>query len=136
MVLCFLQVTRGRSHKMKMKFFASLAETVSAEYPAEDIGVETRIFLILPRFQDSKFVLKSTPKIAVSGLLTRYRVGNQVRHWPKENEEDEVQVSILYFDADFTDRRGQGFMRWLERLLPGHHGGAGAAGSGADAVRI
>ncbi len=79
-------------------------------------------------------MLKSTPKIVVSGLLTRYRVGNQVRHWPKEKEED--GVSILYFDADFTDRRGRGFMRWLERLLPGNRGGAGAAGGGADAVRI
>jgi hypothetical protein len=126
-VLHFMQVTRGRTHKMKMKFFASLAAKVSAEYPKEDIGVE--ISLILPRLQDSKVILKSIPKIVNSGLLAKYRVGNKARHWPEQNEE--LEISTLYFDADFTNRRGRGFMRWLQGLLPGKRGGGDA-----DAFRV
>eukprot|EP00291_Cryptomonas_curvata_P019152 CAMPEP_0172156996 /NCGR_PEP_ID=MMETSP1050-20130122/3539_1 /TAXON_ID=233186 /ORGANISM="Cryptomonas curvata, Strain CCAP979/52" /LENGTH=628 /DNA_ID=CAMNT_0012826163 /DNA_START=69 /DNA_END=1954 /DNA_ORIENTATION=- len=114
LVLRFLQVTQGRTHKMKMKFFASLAAKFSAEYPSKDIGVE--IFLILPRFQGSKFMLQSTPKIVKSGLLTRYLVGINGRHWPEQNEE--LEISTLYFDADFADRRGRGFMDgWQESCL-------------------
>jgi hypothetical protein len=92
-VLHFMQVTRGITHKIKMKFFASLAAKVSAEYPTEDIGVE--ISLILPRFQYSKVDLKSTPKIVNSGLLAKYRVGNKARNWPKQNEELEVSTSVF-----------------------------------------
>jgi hypothetical protein len=126
LVLRFLQVTHGKTHKMKMKFFASLAAKFSAEYPTEDIGVE--ISLILPRFQDSKFMLKSTPKIVASGLLTGYFVGINARRWPEHNEE--LEISTLYFDADFADRRERGFMRWLAGILPGRHGRAGAGSCG------
>jgi hypothetical protein len=73
-----------------------LASLFSAEYPAEDMSVETS--LILPRFRCSNSVLKSTPKIVNSGLPTRYRVGNTARFWPEQNEEREV--SVLYFNAD------------------------------------
>ena len=120
MVIRFIQVTRGKTHKMKMKYFASLAEKFSAEFPAEEIGVE--ISLILPRFQGSKFMLTSKPKIVKNGLLTKYFVGNNARHWPRQNEE--LEVSILYFDADFTNRRGRGFLRWLAGLLPLRRGSA------------
>jgi len=132
LVLRFLQVTQGRTHKMKMKFFASLAAKFSAEYPSKDIGVE--IFLILPRFQGSKFMLQSTPKIVKSGLLTRYLVGINGRHWPEQNEE--LEISTLYFDADFADRRGRGFMRWLAGILPGRYSGAGAGSGDADSIRV
>jgi hypothetical protein len=124
-VLHFILVTRGRTHKMKMKFFASLAAKVSAEYPTEHIGVE--ISLILPRFQGSKFMMKSTPKIVQNGLLTRFSVGCNARYWPEQNEE--LEISTLYFDADFADRRGRGFVSWLEGLLHGRRGGA-------DPVRV
>ncbi len=97
MVVRFIQVTRGKTHKMNMKFFANLAAKFSAYYHAEDIGVE--IYLMLPRFQSSDILLKSTPKIVNSGLLTRYFVGNKARHWPVQNEE--LAISVLYFDADF-----------------------------------
>ena len=123
MVVRFMQVTRGRADKRKMRFFASLAAKFSAEYPTEDIGVE--ISLILPRFQGSKYMLKSTLKIVNSGLLTTYRVGDNARHWPEQDEE--VEVSALYFDADFADLRGRGLLRWLAGLLPGHRRGADQA---------
>ena len=132
MVVRFLQVTRGRTHIMNMIFFATLAAKFSANYPAEDIGVE--IYLILPRFQGSEFVPKTTPKIVNNGLLTRYFVGDNARRWPAQNEE--LAISVLYFDADFADRRGRSFLRWLSGLLPGHRGGTeqGARNSGSVAA--
>ncbi len=133
MVVRFIQVTRGRTHKMNMRFFAYLAAKFSAYYSAENMGVE--IYLILPRFQGSKFVLKSTPKIVNSGLLTRYFVGNNARHWPKQNEE--LAISVLYFDADFADRRGWSVQSWLAGLLPVRRSGAEqGAGNGADAAHV
>jgi hypothetical protein len=133
LVVRFIQVTRGRTHEMNMIFFASLAAKFSANYPAEDMGVE--IYLILPRFQGSAFVLQTTPKIVNNGLLTRYFVGNNARRWAAQNEK--LAISVLYFDADFADRRGRSFLRWLAGLVPGRSGGAeqGAGNRCSDAAR-
>jgi hypothetical protein len=132
MVVRFIQVTRGRTHKINMIFIASLAAKFSANYPAQDMGVE--IYLVLPRFQGSEFVLKTTPKIVNNGLLTRYFVGNNARRWPAQNEE--LAISFLYFDADFADCRGRSFLRLLAGFLPGRRGGAvqGAGNSCSDAA--
>jgi hypothetical protein len=55
-VVRLIQVNCGRTHEMNMRLFASLAAKFIVEYPAKYMRVE--LFLILTRFQGSKFVQK------------------------------------------------------------------------------
>ena len=103
-VLRFIQVTRGKSHKLKLRFFSELAAKFSKAQILID-GIE--IAVVLPRFEDHMQVFETKISIENSGQLSNYNVGSSTNKWLHRKEE--TQVVFMYFDADEGVRKGRAF---------------------------
>ena len=115
-ILRFIQVTRGKTHQLKLKYFSELAAAFLKAKLADPSYFGVEIAIVLPRFQGSQFTVETVIEVVNSGQLSHYNVGGSSAKWIYRNEKS--QLRFVYFDADGPSRRGRGFLRWLASRVP------------------
>ena len=110
-ILRFIQVTRGKTHQLKLRYFSELAAAFLNAKLADPAHFGVEIAIVLPRFQDNRFAVETAIEVVNSGQLSHYNVGDSSKKWSYRNEKS--QLRFVYFDADGPSRRGRGFFRWL-----------------------
>jgi hypothetical protein len=125
-VLRFLQVIRGHTHTIKLRFFSQLAlkfadasellpagGSASADscLPPCIHGVE--IAVIIPRFQGEEDSWRPVVNIENSGQLGLFNIGNSESKWKYQHEVDSIQ--FVCFDADAGSGGHGGKARIVQR---------------------